>query len=44
MSLPVEFLNLQEFLKSEFAEVWFALLRFDRPAIESTRLNLLRCV
>lgn len=30
MSLPVEFLELQEFLKSEFAEVWLALLRLDR--------------
>ena len=44
MSLPVEFLKLQEFLDSEFAEVWLALLRLDRPTIRPARLNSLRCV
>jgi hypothetical protein len=38
MSLPVEFLKLQEFLEREFTEVWFALLRLDRPTIRPARL------
>lgn len=43
MGLPVEFLKLQQFLKSELAEVqlW---LRFNRPAVRPTRFNSLRCV
>ena len=44
MSLPVEFLILQEFIERQFVEIRFGLFRLNRPAILTGCLNPLRRV